>query len=275
MITGIVVALSEELATLTSKNIKKGECAFITDKLLVANSGAGSANAKAAAELLITNGATRLISWGCAAALSTALKPGSLTLADELIDAEGCRAANFCVSSNWHSYAKNSLSTSLVVHTGWLAESPGIVSSSKDKKQLQSITGAVVLDMESIAIAKVAGHYGLPFLAIRAIADPVNMDLPLAINYSLNNQGDIILGKLILFLVLHPAELPALIKLGLHFNAARKTLKSAAKHLDIITGFSCDNRMETIHHKAGTGDQAKDKRQKAKDEKIQYLHGRS
>jgi hypothetical protein len=64
------------------------------------------------------------------------------------------------------------------------------------------------------------------------------MDLPLAINYSLNDRGDIVLGKLLLFLVLHPAELAGLIKLGLHFNAARNTLKSIARHLDKVTGFN-------------------------------------
>lgn len=247
MITGIVVALPEELTTLTSKKIDKGNSFFIADKLLVAYSGAGSANARAAAELLITKGATRLISWGCAAALSASLKPGDLILADKLIDAEGGRGAIFCVSTDWHSHTKNLLATSVIVHTGCLAESKSIVSSSKDKKQLQSITGAVALDMESIAIAKVARQYALPFLAIRAIADPVNMDLPRAINYSLNNRGDIILGKLLLFLVFHPAELPGLIKLGLHFNAAKKTLKSVANHLQTVTDFSGDKKIVTLN----------------------------
>ena len=229
MITGIVVALPEELTTLTSKKIDKGRCLFMADKLLVAYSGAGPVNAQAAAELLVAEGATRLISWGCAAALSESLRPGDLILADKLIDAGNIEIA---VNADWHSHTKNRLATFVVVHTGCLAESKSIVSSSKDKKQLHSITGAVALDMESIAIARVARQHTLPFLAIRAIADPVNMDLPQAINYSLNDQGDIVLGKLLLFLFLHPAELPGLIKLGLHFNAAKKTLKLVARHLD-------------------------------------------
>jgi len=233
--TGIVVALPEELTTLASKKIDKGGYIFIADKILVAYSGAGPVNAKAAAELLVAQGATRLISWGCAAALSASLKPGDLVLADKLIDAENIEMATH---ADWHSYTKNILATFEVVHTGCLAESKRIVSSSKDKKQLQSTTGAVALDMESIAIANVARQYTLPFLTIRAIADPVNMDLPLAINYSLNDRGDIVLGKLLLFLVLHPAELAGLIKLGLHFNAARNTLKSIARHLDKVTGFN-------------------------------------
>ncbi len=135
------------------------------------------------------------------------------------------------IDSDLHRHTKNSLSKFLTVHTGCLAESKSIVSSSKDKKQLQSKTGAIALDMESIAIAKVAKQHALPFLAIRAIADPVNMDLPRAINYSLNDQGDMVLRKLLLFILLHPAELPGLIKLGLHFNAAKNTLKLVAKHL--------------------------------------------
>ncbi len=234
MITGIVVALPEELTTLTSKKIDKGSCLFIADNLLLAYSGAGSINAEAAADLLVAQGATRLISWGCAAALNVSLKPGDLILADKLIDAEGCRDSKFCVSTDWHNDVKNRLATFVTVHTGCLAESKGIVSSSKDKKQLQSTTGAVAVDMESVAIAKVAGRCTLPFLAIRAIADPIAMDLPRAINYSLNEGGDIVMSKLLLFLVLHPAELPGLIKLGLHFNAAKKTLKAIANHLDVI-----------------------------------------
>jgi nucleoside phosphorylase len=238
VITGIIVALPEELTTLTSKRISKGHCLFIADKLLVAYSGAGPNNAQLAAELLAAKGAARLMSWGCAAALSASLKPGDLILADKLIDAEGCRDAKCCVSTDWYNYTKNRLAKFVVVHSGSLAESISIVSSSMDKKQLHSITGAVALDMESIAIAKVARQYNLPFLSIRVIADPVNMNLPLAINYSLNGRGEIVLRKLLLFLFLHPAELPGLIKLGLHFNAAKKTLKSVANHLGIMANFN-------------------------------------
>ena len=237
MITGLVVALPEELTTLTSKKMDKGQCLFISDKLLVAYSGAGSANARAAAERLVAQGAARLISWGCAAALSASLKPGDLVLADKLVDAEGGTDAKFCVCTDWHSDTKSILTPFVVVHTGGLAESKRIVSSSKDKKQRHAMTGAVALDMESIAIAKVAKRYASPFLVIRVIADPVDMNLPRAISYALNDRGDMVLGKLLLFLALHPAELPDLIKLGLHFNAAKNTLKSIAGQLDKVTDF--------------------------------------
>jgi adenosylhomocysteine nucleosidase len=232
VITGIVVALPEELSTLTSKKIDKGCCVFISDAIVLAYSGAGADNARTASELLITQGATRLISWGCAAALSETLKPGDLVLADALIDAE---LTQLGIDPEWLRFTKNLLSSHLQVHTGYLAESKSIVATDKDKQHLHTQTGAIALDMESIAIAKVAQQNNLSFLAIRAIADPVNMDLPKAINHSLNNEGDIVLSKLLSFIVLHPAELPGLIKLGLHFNAAKNTLKLIAKQLDHLT----------------------------------------
>jgi len=239
VITGIVVALPEELSTLTSKRIDKGCCVFITDALILAYSGAGANNARTASELLIAQGATQLISWGCAAALGESLKPGDLVLADTLLDAEG---AQIGIPAAWHDCAKKLLSATLKVHVGSLAESLTIVATSQHKKRLYAQTGAVALDMESIAIAKVAQQNNLPFLAIRAIADPADMDLPKAITHSLNNEGDIVLSKLLLFIALHPAELPGLVKLGLHFNAAKNTLKWVAKQLDHLTALSSQDQ---------------------------------
>jgi adenosylhomocysteine nucleosidase len=229
LITGIVVALPEELSTLTSKKIDKGCCVFVTDVIVLAYSGAGAKNARVSSELLIAQGATRLISWGCAAALSETLKSGDLILADTLIDIEG---AQIDIQSDWLKFSRNLLSTYLQVQIGSLAESNSIVATARDKKYLHAKTGAVALDMESIAIAKVARQHNLDFLAIRAIVDPANMDLPKAIKYSLNDEGDIVLSKLLLFIVLHPGELPELIKLGLHFHAAKKTLKLTATQLE-------------------------------------------
>jgi len=235
VITGIVVALPEELTVLTSKRIDKGHCVFIADKLLVAYSGAGAKNAMAAAELLISKGATQLISWGCAAALDTSLKPGDLVLADRLLDINDTEIA---INPDWYEYAKKLLTPYINIHTGGLTESANIVSSSKEKQHLQLITEAIALDMESIPVAKAAGKNALPFLAIRAIVDPAGMDLPRAIAYAANTEGDIILSRLLLFLALHPTELPGLIRLGLYFNAAKATLKQVARQLDALAQFS-------------------------------------
>ena len=237
MITGIVVALPEELSTLTSTKLTKGNSRFISNNVLVIYSGTGPINASSAAERLIAQGATKLISWGCAAALSETLKPGDLILANELSSTEESKAIALNVCANWHQQTTELLTSVVKVNNGGLAESKRIVSSSEDKKKIHSNTNAVALDMESIAIAHVANKHALPFLAIRVIADPVEMSLPLAITHSLNQHGDVVLSKLLGYLALHPRELPGLIRLGLYFRSATKTLKLVAQHLDAITLF--------------------------------------
>ncbi len=237
MITGIVVALAEELSTLTSTKLTKGNSRFISNNVLVIYSGTGPINASSAAERLIAQGATKLISWGCAAALSETLKPGDLILANELSSTEESKAIALNVCANWHQQTTELLTSVVKVNNGGLAESKRIVSSSEDKKKIHSNTKAVALDMESIAIAHVANKHALPFLAIRVIADPVEMSLPLAITHSLNQHGDVVLSKLLGYLALHPRELPGLIRLGLYFRSATKTLKLVAQHLDAITLF--------------------------------------
>lgn len=229
MITGIVVALPEELTSLTTKRIDKGHCVFIADKLLLAYSGAGAKNAAAAAELLISKGATQLISWGCAGALSPALEPGDLVLANTLIDVDD---VDLAINKDWRHHAQQLLAPITRLHTGKLAESANIISSSKEKQQLQTFTQAIAVDMESIAIAKIAAAKKLPFLAIRSIVDPVGMDLPQAVVHGVNAEGDIVLGRLLLAIFLRPAELPRLIRLGIYFNAAKSTLKRVSQRLN-------------------------------------------
>ena len=235
MITGIVVALPEELSTLTAKKIAKGQVVFISETIIVAYSGAGASNASAAAQLLIAKGATRLMSWGCAGALSQNINSGDLVLANSLLDSYGDLSISQSISSVWHSNTHQQLSKTITVHCGLLVESLDIVSTSTAKQALHQETGALAVDMESVAVAKIALQHAKPYLVIRSIVDPVYLDLPRAISQSLNAQGEVVMRQLLWHIVRNPNEIPALIKLGRHFNAAKNTLKVIAKQLDSLT----------------------------------------
>ncbi len=231
MLTGIVVALPEETSTLTATKMAKGDWFFISESLLMTCAGTGPENACIAAEQLMSQGAQRLISWGCAAALNNTLRPGDMIITNTLIDTEFTR---FELKTSWAEKTVSLLQDVLVVHNGSLAESKAIVSSSAHKQQLYANTGADILDMESVAVAKVAQQYNVPFLAIRAVADPATMTLPTAVSSSLNAEGQIQITKLLLFLLLHPMELPELIRLGWYFSIAKKKLRQVASHLTTI-----------------------------------------
>lgn len=239
MITGLVVALPQELDTLTTKKVVKGQSVLLSKNLLLAYSGAGADNAENAANLLIQQGATRLISWGCAAALSPNLQSGDLVLADTVITHDG---EHIELDHSYHKQLKSVLEklsveskTRFALHQGALLESKDLVAKSSDKQQRYQQTRAVALDMESVAVAKVAAQHNIPFLAIRAIADPVSMDLPEAVSIALNSQGDVELLKLLKYLVTHPKELTGLITLGQQFSAAKRTLKTVASALEHTT----------------------------------------
>lgn len=238
MIVGVIVALPEETDTLIPGKIKKGTCISGEGAVFLLCSGSGAENARIASDLLVSYGVTGLISWGCAAALSKELKPGDLILPNVLVDANGRRDFDCLISNHWHQQVKESLSPDIDMYVGGLAESDRIVSTAKEKDRLYAETGAIALDMESIAIARIAKKNNLPFLAIRTVADPADMDLPMAINCSISNEGSVDLAKLLSFVIRHPSQLPSLVKLGCYFSSAKKTLKRVAKQMPDLASLS-------------------------------------
>lgn len=226
---GIVVALPEELRTLTRQKLVQGECRQL-GRYWIAYSGAGMHNAGRAAQALIEKGAQRLISWGCAAGLADGLKPGDLVMADRVVSEQ----SQFDTDLQWRSELKHAISANVSTQNGTLFTSAKLVSRSIDKRDIRQSSRAVALDMESAAIAEVAANNGAPFLAIRSIADPVSMDLPQAVLAGLNAEGQVDLGKLLRYLLAHPLEIVGLTKLGLNFHAAQKTLKRVAEHLGVL-----------------------------------------
>ena len=174
------------------------------------------------------------MSWGCAAALSPNLKMGDLVLAESLISSDG---QEISVNATWHQHTKNILSADFTAYKGALLASEKVVSTAQEKHEIFEKTGAIALDMESGAIAKVATHYALPFLVIRTIADPASMDLPNALENALNDNGEVAVSRILKSLVLNPKELPHLIQIGQYFQIAKKTLANVAKHLPSIILF--------------------------------------
>jgi adenosylhomocysteine nucleosidase len=248
--TGIIIALPEELSTLTAKKIAPGECSLISENILVAHAGTGPANAIKATEALLANGSCKLISWGCAGALDSTLNAGDLCM-PKIIIAENRQ--HYSTHSDWHQHTVNILSKLQPIYSAPLSETSSIVSTSVDKKALHDALGSIALDMESAAIAKIAQKADIPYLVIRTIADTANMNMPEAVNFALNNEGSIDIKKLIIYLLTHPNEIPCLIKLGIAFRSARKKLKYVAQTLESIINFPAtqEHQLDTclIHEK--------------------------
>ncbi|MEY4768364.1 MAG: hypothetical protein RL637_1003, partial [Pseudomonadota bacterium] len=123
------------------------------------------------------------------------------------------------------------------IYHGYLIESNQIIQSSTDKQFLYDNSGAIALDMETVAIAKIALKYQLPLLTIRVIADPLSISLPPAVIQNMDQKGNINLIQLIRYLFFHPSEIIKLIQLGGCFYKAKKTLCQIAKQLTVIVNW--------------------------------------
>jgi adenosylhomocysteine nucleosidase len=156
------------------------------------------------------------------------LNAGDLILPDHILAPDGNRHA---VCPEWHERVRKTLAPALRISTGLLLGSPEIVANAAEKQLLHVTKGAVAVDMESAAVASLATAQGLPFLAIRAIADPAGMNLPNSVIAAVDSRGDVKLPKLLGHALARPAEFIALARLGKSFYAAANTLRRVAHRL--------------------------------------------
>jgi adenosylhomocysteine nucleosidase len=237
---GIVVSLPWELKTLTRQTVGIGTCRRISDDTLIALSGIGAERAHAAGELLLSQGATALLSWGCAAALDDFLKPGTVMLPERLISPNG---EAFPVSYEWHRRLHQTLSGKYSVRTDALLESEAIVNTADAKRALAERTQAAATDMESGAQARLARARRMPFVVVRVIVDTASAQIPENVMRALDSSGDVNIRSCLVRAILCPADGIAMIKLGMQFKVARKTLKQASAlvldasriHLDCLS----------------------------------------
>lgn len=231
MSVGIVVALPEELGTLTSRKLVQGQCAKISEGIWVALSGTGPNNARSAAEQLIRQGVTVLMSWGCAAGLSDTIRSGDLLIPDSLLAND---LPTIATDSHLIERFRQGLEGKVRLHRQALFSCDTLIATTQAKRDLFQQTQAVALDMESYFIADVARQAGVICLVVRSVADTVDMSLPTAVVAAIDAQGQVDIKHLLLHLLMRPMAIPELVRLGLRFNRARQTLKIVAKQLHDI-----------------------------------------
>jgi adenosylhomocysteine nucleosidase len=92
-----------------------------------------------------------------------------------------------------------------------------------DEKQLLSTSGGVV-EMETHHILAAARQFHLPAVAVRAISDVADEDLPVDFERIADSHGHMKVGGLLKELALHPHRLPPLVRFGRQSRAAAGTL---------------------------------------------------
>jgi adenosylhomocysteine nucleosidase len=141
----------------------------------IACSGGSAERARSEAARLVAEGAAALVSFGLAGGLAPGLRPGDLLLPETVRSA----GAAWSVDPVWWQRVHARLvAAGLRPGAGVIIGSERIVATTADKRELFEATGAQAVDMESHEVAAVAAAAGLPFLVIRALADPYDQVIP-------------------------------------------------------------------------------------------------
>lgn len=219
---GIVVALPVEARSFARAQSRHVEMAVV---------GPGPQRAAAGACALIERGVGALLSWGTSGALVDGLEAGQLVLGEVSRDARGVEYRSDPV---WLTLVARALAP-LGPRRERCVTVDRPASHRQAKRRLGRESGCAAVDMESAAVAASAARARLPFLAIRSIVDPVDCGLPQCALAAVDDDGRTHPLRLFRALVRRPWEIAGLLRLAAYFNAALRTLRSAAKLLAATT----------------------------------------
>lgn len=192
----------------------RAEAKLLRGLPLVACAGA---EPETAARALLAAGATRLVSFGLAGGLDPALAPGTLVLATQVIT----DGQSWPTDAAWADSFPQALRAPLLGVTAPLTTGAA-------KATAFARTGAVAVDMESGAVARVAAVVGVPLLVLRAVADPARQVVPTAALRCMDDQGRLRPRAALAALLLHPW---AMGKLAFQAQAGMAALRSVIPRL--------------------------------------------
>jgi adenosylhomocysteine nucleosidase len=179
-----------------------------------AEAGGGfPAGAAVAAERLLAQGATALVSFGVCGGLDPALRPGALIVPRAVLAGGACYPTDAGLSAALGGWSAGALLADAVPATD-----------PASKREKFAATGAVAIDLESGAVAELAAARKKPFAALRAVCDPAEAGLPPAALAAIDAAGRVSVWAVAASLLREPTQIPALIALGRTAGVARAAL---------------------------------------------------
>ena len=184
--------------------------------------GARPGAAAAAAEALIAGGCRGLVSFGTAGGLKPGMAPGTLVLATAAIMADGTRLA---VDPAWHGRLWAGIQSLSPVTEAIAALAEPLLDPAAKAARLRA-TGAAAVDMESGEVGRCAAAAGIPFLVVRAVADPAERAIPPWVMQAVTVDGRTRVRPVLAQIVRNPAVVPALVRLA---GDARRAMRSLSR----------------------------------------------
>ena len=180
----------------------------------------------------VASGTRALISFGVAGALAPMLAVGSVIVARSvLVVGSSCRLD---ADAGWSSALLRLLPQAI---TADLLGSDAVIAEPGQKADLHARTEAMAVDMESHVVATIAARYGLPFVALRTIADPAERRVPPAARVAMRPGGGIELFSVLQSLGREPGQLADLFRIALDTRKALGVLRRSRRLLGGRLGY--------------------------------------
>ena len=113
----------------------------------------------------------------------------------------------------------------------WLATSPKVADET-EKRRLAATYAASLVDMEAVAVARLAAMRGIPFYCIKGVSDGFDEKLP-DLNRFLSPNGQFQTSRFVLYALVRPWYWPALVRMGENSRRASQSIaESLLKLLD-------------------------------------------
>jgi adenosylhomocysteine nucleosidase len=178
----------------------------------------------------IAQGGCAIVSFGVAAGLAPGKPPGSCLIASEVVQG----AKGYAADPVWAGRLQAAIpNAELAVIAG--VDRPLL--SPAEKEALHAETGAAAADMESHFAARLSMEHGLPFAALRVIADPAEQSVPKAALAGIRDDGSMNVWGVLAALARSPSELPTLLRLSGHMRRAMAELLRCHRRLGPGFGF--------------------------------------
>jgi nucleoside phosphorylase len=193
---------------------------------VLVETGIGAAHARAAA--LAAPDARSWVAIGCAGALVGWLGRGQAVAADDVrvLNDAGRMVERIPAASA--PFADAAARSGMRVLSGSIAVSPGVMATAGAKAAAASASGALVVDMESGAIATVARDRAIPFHGLRVVLDLAGETLPFGPDVVDQETGAVRAGRAMRALA-PPWRWPAAVRLLRGQRAAARALGALAQ----------------------------------------------
>ena len=202
--------------------------------ILLAQTGMGRQRAETATELVLErHSVTALISFGFAGALTEELEVGDLLICETL----HCAPGPTLEATGPRSYSSDDgllrLATGALGGTtprfriGSGVTVPHIVRSPEERRELGRAFHADIVDMESYWIARIASDRQIPFVAVRAISDTWQDNLP-PFDQMTTSDGGLKWKEASSYFLRRPQHLAKLLTLSHNARRARDSLTACA-----------------------------------------------